>query len=372
MRDHAEVNAGYAGGSASFRANNGANGVNGANSANHPGISAGEKAIVVENLVHDYDGIRALDGVSLEIERGEKVAILGPNGSGKTTLMLCICNLIRPKSGRIRVMGVEVNGKNEDRIRKLVGIVFQNPDDQVFSATVFDDVAFGLRNMGLDEDEVERRVRAILKTMRIEHLAERNPANLSGGEKKKVAIAGVIAMNPPVILIDEPTAGLDHPGIHEIYNILCELNANGLTIVVTTHDSEFAFAWADRIVVMSKGKVVSENFREFTENPAVRIRLPGKERAFQEMRELGILNPGVFEHLKGMGLRGKVRVVEGKADYCYGMVDFESVENPEFDLDLIALEAHRRNVTVNVSRKLFEKFVREMERRNCSIENVKI
>ena len=358
-----EVDAGYAGGSVSFSANG----------VNNPCISAGEKAIVVENLVHDYDRIRALDGVSLEIERGEKVAILGPNGSGKTTLMLCICNLIRPKSGRIRVMGVEVNGKNEDRIRKLVGIVFQNPDDQVFSATVFDDVAFGLRNMGLDEDEVERRVRAILKTMRIEHLAERNPANLSGGEKKKVAIAGVIAMNPPVILIDEPTAGLDHPGIHEIYNILCELNANGLTIVVTTHDSEFAFAWADRIVVMSKGKVVSENFREeFTGNPAVRIRLPGKERAFQEMRELSILNPGVFEHLKGMGLRGKVRVVEGKADYCYGMVDFENVENPEFDLDLIALEAHRRNVTVNVSRKLFEKFVREMERRNCSIENVKI
>jgi len=328
-------------------------------------------AIEVENVIHFYDRIKALDGVSLKVRRGEKVAILGPNGSGKTTLMLCICNLLKPKSGKIRVMGVDVNRKNEEKIRKLVGIVFQNPDDQVFSATVYDDVAFGLRNMGLDEEEVDRRVRAILKTMRIEHLAERNPANLSGGEKKKVAIAGVIVMNPPVMLIDEPTAGLDHPGVHEIYNILCELNARGLTIVVTTHDSEFAFSWADRIVVMSKGRVVSDSFSSsLTDSSEVKIRLPGKEKAFLEMKELGIINPDIFGCLKKSGLKGRIRIVESgnQADYCYGMVDFEKIRNPEFDLDLIALESHRRPVSVAVSEHLLDYFRKEMMARNCDID----
>ncbi len=153
------------------------------------------KAIEVRDLYYDYNGVRALNGVNLSVEEGEKVAILGPNGSGKTTLLLCICNLLERKrmKGSIKVMGIDVS---DERLRKVTGIVFQNPDDQVFSATVFDDVAFGLRNMGLDEREVTERVERILKVMGIKHLANRNPANLSGGEKKKVAIAGVLAMEP--------------------------------------------------------------------------------------------------------------------------------------------------------------------------------
>ncbi len=330
-----------------------------------------EYAVEVENLVYFYDRVKALDGASLKIKKGEKVAILGPNGSGKTTLMLSICGLVKPESGRIRVMGVEVSKKNESRIREVVGIVFQNPDDQVFSATVYDDVAFGLRNMGLQEEEIRDRVNRILRVMKIEHLAERNPANLSGGEKKKVAIAGVIVMNPPVLLIDEPTAGLDHAGVHEIFNILTELNARGLTVIVTTHDSEFAFAWADRIIVMNEGKVVSENAKNHAEEDmekiGVKLKLPGKEKVIQELTRVKVLNPGLFEHLRKAGLSGKVRVVREGADYCYGLVDFEFVEKVEFDLDIIALDAYTKEVRVAVSENLANRFAEEMSRRGVKV-----
>ncbi len=280
--------------------------------------------------------------------------------------MLCICNLLERKriKGSIKVMGIDVS---DERLRKVTGIVFQNPDDQVFSATVFDDVAFGLRNMCSDEREVTERVERILKVMGIKHLANRNPANLSGGEKKKVAIAGVLAMEPKVILIDEPTAGLDHSGVHEIFNVLTELNAMGKTIVITTHDSEFAFSWADRIAVMNKGKVVTDNLQN--QNLNVKIRLPGKEKVIEEMRNAGILSSDVFESLRARGLEGSVVVrSKGSVDYCYGIVDFERVKNPEFDLDLIAIEAHRREVSFAVSEKMLESFVKAMSERNCKIK----
>lgn len=309
------------------------------------------KAVVVKDLYYSYGEVQALKGVSLEVDIGEKLAILGPNGSGKTTLLLCIAGLIEPEKGIVEVMGEREN------FRKHVGIVFQNPDDQVFMPTVFDDIAFGLRNMGLSEDEVKARVENVLRLLNIEHLASRNPANLSGGEKKKVAIAGVLAMKPSIILIDEPTAGLDHSGIHEVFNILTELNAEGITVIVTTHDAEFAFAWADRIITMNSGRIGK-----------AKVKLPGKVSVLSSLEKLGLIENTVFEHLSRMGIKGKVKIVNGKADYCYGIVDFSKIDSPEFDLDIIALNTYLKEVRVSVSKQMLKKFLEEMEKRNVSLD----
>ncbi len=299
--------------------------------------------IVAEGVRYRYpDGTTALNGVSLRVGRGEKVAIVGRNGSGKTTFLLCLCGLLKAE-GRIEIDGVDV--RDERRIRRKVGMVFQNADDQVFSPTVYDDVAFGPRNLGYED--VEERVESALRMLGIEHLKDRNPSNLSGGEKKKVAIAGVIAMDPKVLLVDEPTAGLDHEGIHEIFNILEELSEVGKTIVIATHDLDFAYSWADRIVLMERGRVVAEGKDVLSFG---RLRTPTKIK-LKEMMNVERLTD-VFEG------DGRVVLTDDGADYCYGIVNFEKVRNVEFDLEMIFAESRVREVKVAVSERLKEKFLR--------------
>ena len=286
------------------------------------------------------DGTLALRGVNFRAERGEKVAIVGRNGSGKTTLLLCLCGLLKAE-GRIEIDGVSV--RDERRIRRIVGMVFQNADDQVFSSTVFDDVAFGPRNLRLDD--VEGRVEWALRLLGIEHLKEKNPANLSGGEKKKVAIAGVIAMDPKVLLVDEPTAGLDHEGIHEIFNVLEELSEMGKTVVVATHDLDFALSWADRIVLMDRGEIVAEGdeIKAFGY-----LKMPTKER-IKSMLGISRLSD-LFEG------KGRVKVVRGEADYCYGIVDFSKVRNVDFDMEIVLAESFLREIRIAVSDRMKRKF----------------
>ncbi len=296
--------------------------------------------IVVENVRYRYpDGTEALKGVSFEVERGEKVAIVGRNGSGKTTLLMAICGLIK-FDGRIEVCGVDV--RDEKRIRKIVGMVFQNPDDQVFLTTVFDDIAFGPKNLGMDD--VEGRVKRVLRLLGIEHLRNRNPSNLSGGEKKKVAIAGILAMDPEVLLVDEPTACLDHEGICEIFNILEELSSLGKTIVIATHDLEFATSWADRILVMDGGTIVDRDAFEIGW-----LRIPSKVK----LKDL--LGISRFSEVLGRG--GRLIITKDEADYCYGIVDFSNVKGVEYDLELIFAESLVRDVRVNVSERLFDRFL---------------
>ncbi len=214
------------------------------------------RAIETTGLEYTYtDGTNALSGVNFEAKEGEKVAVLGPNGSGKTTLFYNFNGLIKPTRGEVRVFGENISKNNLDKIRKRVGIVFQEPDSQLFAPTVYEDIAFGPKNLRLGSMEIKNRVMQVLHRFEIEALAQKNPANLSGGQKKRVAIAGVVAMEPDVLVLDEPTSGMDAFGITGTMEILDELNDEGKTIIISTHDCDLAASWADRIYILNKGKV---------------------------------------------------------------------------------------------------------------------
>ncbi len=217
-------------------------------------------AIEAVGLSYTYpDGTVALKNVSLKVKRGETVVLLGPNGSGKTTLLLILSCLLQPQSGILRIMGKDVNKKNMKEVRKRVGIVFQNPDDQVIAPTVYDDVAFGLRNLGYDEEFIAKRVDEVLKMLGLEDLRNKNPDNLSGGQKKRVAIAGILAMDPEIIIMDEPTSGLDGIGFEMICEIIEKLKRK--TLIIATHDMDFAEVVGDRYIYMKSGEIVHESER---------------------------------------------------------------------------------------------------------------
>jgi cobalt/nickel transport system ATP-binding protein len=213
-------------------------------------------AIETIGLEHIYaDGTVALSGVDFEADPGEKVAVLGPNGSGKTTLFYHFNGLIRPTAGEVRVFGKNISKENIDTVRRRVGIVFQDPDSQLFAPTVFEDIAFGPKNLGLYPQDIKDRVSEILHRFDIEGLAKKNPENLSAGQKRRVAIAGVVVMEPDVLVLDEPTSGLDACGVTGTMEILDELNGEGKTIIISTHDTELAASWADRVYILNKGQI---------------------------------------------------------------------------------------------------------------------
>ncbi len=213
-------------------------------------------AIKTIGLEYTYaDGTSALSGVNFEAKEKEKVAVLGPNGSGKTTLFYHFNGLIKPARGEVQVFGKSISKYNIDEVRKRVGLVFQESENQLFAPTVFEDVAFGPRNLELTPEEIKSRVSEVLRRFDIENLAGRNPANLSAGQKKRVAIAGVVAMEPEVLVLDEPTSGMDACGVTDTIEMLDELNSEGKTIIISTHDSDLAACWADRIYILNKGKV---------------------------------------------------------------------------------------------------------------------
>jgi cobalt/nickel transport system ATP-binding protein len=222
-------------------------------------MSSGTDLLTLDDVHYRYlDRFVALDGVSLKIRRGEKVALLGANGCGKSTLLKILDGLLFPDRGTFHAFGSEVTEQAlEDEqlsrgFRARVGFVFQNSDSQVFSPTVRDEIAFGPLNMGLDRDEVERRIADTLAMLSIEGLADRAPYQLSGGQKKRVAIASVLVMNPEVLIFDEPTAALDPRTQDWLVELIVELNAAGKTIVVATHDLATLDALADRCVVFSE------------------------------------------------------------------------------------------------------------------------
>jgi cobalt/nickel transport system ATP-binding protein len=219
-----------------------------------------EPVLETAELTYRYpDGRTALDGVSLVVRRGDRVALLGANGSGKTTLLLNLLGLLRPSSGEIRAFGQALGSRPGDlaRLRARVGLVFQNPDSQLLSASVAEDVSFGPMNLGLDPDEVRARVADALAAVGMSDHAHLPAHALSFGQKKRVCIAGVLAMRPEVLLLDEPTAGLDSRALEDILAVLAELHAEGMTIVLSTHDIDFAYAWADRAEVLERGRVAA-------------------------------------------------------------------------------------------------------------------
>ncbi len=203
-------------------------------------------------------GIEALKGLDLDVPRGGRLAILGPNGAGKTTLLLHLNGTLRPSGGELLLEGRPAawDRRSLTQWRTMVGLVLQDADDQLFAGKVYQDISFGPLNLGLPEDEVRQRVGDALAAMRIDDLAERPVHMLSGGQKKRVAIAGVLAMRPKVLVLDEPTAGLDSHGVSHLLAALGHLAGNGTTIVYTTHDVDLACAWSDSVAVFHDGVVI--------------------------------------------------------------------------------------------------------------------
>jgi cobalt transport protein ATP-binding subunit len=218
--------------------------------------SPGLAALSVEGLCYRYqNGHEALRNVSLALEEGEKVALVGPNGAGKSTLMLHLNGILKLQSGRVRIFGREARDDNLGEIRSLVGLVFQNPDDQLFSPRVFDDVAFGPLYMGLPEPEVRARVKQALAAVGMAGFEERRPHELSIGERKRVALATVLSMNPRLLALDEPSAGLDPRARRGLINLLAELPQ---AMLVSTHDMHLVKDLFRRIVIMDGGEIVAD------------------------------------------------------------------------------------------------------------------
>lgn len=211
--------------------------------------------IDVNGLRYTYpDGTEALRGVDLYVAPGEKVALVGPNGSGKSTLLLHLNGILHGE-GEVRVCGHEVNESNLGKVRASVGLVFQDPDDQLFMHSVFDDVAFGPVYIGLDNDEIKKRVDDALTAVGMEAYPERVSHHLSVGEKKRVAIASVLSMRPEILVLDEPTAGLDPRSRREFIKLLNELDQ---TMLIATHDMRMVSELLRRTIVLDGGKVVSD------------------------------------------------------------------------------------------------------------------
>jgi cobalt/nickel transport system ATP-binding protein len=209
-------------------------------------------------------GIPALSDLSLTITRGRRLAILGPNGAGKTTLLLHLNGTLRPSAGRVLLDGEPVGYSRAGLTawRRRVGLVLQDPDDQLFAASVFEDVSFGPLNLGLSEPEAWERVNEALAALRIADLADRATHMLSGGQKKRVAIAGAVAMRPDVLLLDEPTAGLDQDACGHLLRVLDALSTAGTTLVFTTHDVDLAYTLADDVALFSGGTVIARGSAE--------------------------------------------------------------------------------------------------------------
>ncbi|MDD1700957.1 MAG: ATP-binding cassette domain-containing protein [Methanoregula sp.] len=244
-------------------------------------------------------GMEAICGISFHIRKKEKIALVGPNGAGKSTLLTMFNGMIRPDSG---IMLFDNNPVRYDTaslrmLRKRVGFVLQNPDRQIIAPTVYQDVAFGPTNLGYSENETKNAVELALRHVGLEGFNRRPPHQLSGGEKRRVAIAGVLAMDPDVLVLDEPTSGLDPSGSEDIMELLDELNHNGKTVIISTHDVELAYPWADRAILMICGKILREDIPEVAfGNPEfvrmAHLSLPTLLELHLELQSRGFAIPG--------------------------------------------------------------------------------
>jgi energy-coupling factor transport system ATP-binding protein len=215
--------------------------------------------ITVEKVWFKYqDGPTALKGVSLGIEDGELVAIMGENGAGKTTLVKCFNGLLKPQRGTVTVNDRDTRSVTVAELARQVGFVFQNADHQLFSDTVYAEVAFALRNFHFPAKEIRTRVKQTLQFFDLEKYSNSSPFFLSGGERKRVAIASTLCFDPPIIVLDEPTIGQDGSQKKKLGELIQSLNANGRTIIVVTHDVEFVADYAQRVIAMAKGEIIGD------------------------------------------------------------------------------------------------------------------
>lgn len=259
-----------------------------------------EEDWVIEALdvSYTYDGNdeRALDGLNLKIRRGTKVAFMGGNGSGKSTFFLCLNGIRRPDTGKIRIDGkaIEYTRKGLLEVRGRVGIVFQEPDDQLFSASVYEEISFGILNLGADEETARSEVESVIEELEITPFQDRPAHALSGGQKKQVAIADILVMHPEVMILDEPAAALDPKHTKKVQQIVDHLTEKGITVLMATHDIDYAYAWADEIVLMHRGKVIRQGtpFEVCSDREALKaasLEVPAVVRMHERLKEKGLI-----------------------------------------------------------------------------------
>jgi len=243
----------------------------------------------------------ALYNINLKIDDNEFVGIIGPTGSGKSTLVQHFNGLLKPTSGKVYVNGMDTSGSSLKELRKQVGIVFQYPEHQLFEETVYKDIAFGLKKMGLKENEIEERVCNSISSVGLsKDVLHKSPFELSGGQKRRVAIAGILVMNPRILVLDEPAAGLDPRGRDEIYNLIVELhNKKGLTVILVSHSMEDIAKLARRVIVMNEGKIVmdgqvEEVFKNAEKLESIGLSVP---QITYLMKKLKAIIPGLNENI---------------------------------------------------------------------------
>lgn len=304
---------------------------------------------ILETRDVDYsygDGTRALDNVSLSLEGGKKIALVGPNGAGKSTLMLMFNGILRPTAGEILFHGrsLSYDSASLREVRRKVGMVFQNSDDQLFAPTVYQDVAFGPVNLGLPPEKVKKYVGYALQYVGLSGYERRPPHHLSGGEKKRAALAGILAMEPEVMILDEPTSNLDPASSEEIMEMLDELNFGGKTMIISTHDVDLAYRWADDVVLMKDGGLLrrgtgQEVFGDAELIKVARLKLPTIVDLYQELAGRGLVN-GAKPPLNILGLcdqlESRTKMKESRNEMSRGTIYIFNVDEepllqiPEF------------------------------------------
>jgi energy-coupling factor transport system ATP-binding protein len=250
--------------------------------------------IEVEDVHFSYpNGVKALKGVSLVIKNGEFVAIMGQNGAGKTTLVKHFNGLLKPSEGKVHVDGVETTKTSVATLARNAGFVFQNPDHQLFSETVEDEIAFALKNFGFEEEAIEKRITWALNLLGLAQYRKTSPFLLSGGERKRVALASVLAWNPETLILDEPTIGQDYQQKEKLRQFIVQMQTQGKTVVIVTHDVEFVAECNPRVVLMKEGTIVADGEgREILTTPEVlaqsSIVLPQIAQIFMKLTPLGL------------------------------------------------------------------------------------
>lgn len=282
-------------------------------------MNQGKKpAVELAGLSYTYEGsgIKALDGVNLKIEKGNKVAFMGDNGSGKSTLFLCLNGIHRPDSGEIYIGGEKIayTRKGLLDVRKKVGIVFQEPDSQLFLASVYQEISFGIMNLGVEEQTARREVERVMEELDITPFRDRPAHALSGGQKKQVAIADILVMHPEVMILDEPAAALDVTHTEKVHRIVEDLTKRRITVLMATHDIDYAYRWADQIVLMKNGRILKEGTPEEVCSDEALLKAaglvrPAVLRLYEKMAEKGFIElrekpPKSIEELEALIARG--------------------------------------------------------------------
>ena len=256
-----------------------------------------DSILSIENVTYSYsNGMQVLNGISMEIPRGSKIAVLGANGAGKSTLFLHLNGILQPRSGRVLLEGQQFKYTRRflGELRKNVGIVFQDPDSQLFSVNVFQDISFGPMNLKYPPVEIKERVEQAMEITKTADLRGRPTHQLSYGQKKRVAIAGILAMDPSVIVLDEPTTSLDPCLVEEMMDLFDALHKAGKTLIVSTHDMDLAYGWADYCYVLHQGTVVTQGLPHeiFKDKELLKrngLKMPLVLKIFTELAAKGLL-----------------------------------------------------------------------------------